>query len=81
MKAKIRIGHRDYVVPAEDAIKIMEIVEGAPLFEDKYHRGEGDQDAYYTYHVWKSDKIGETLELISEDTYRIAKLAGKYTEE
>jgi hypothetical protein len=81
MKAKIRLAHREYILPAEDALKIMEILEGAMRFEEKYHRGDSEQEPYYTYHVWESDKIGESLELISENTYRVAKLAGKYTEE
>jgi hypothetical protein len=80
MRAKIRLGHREYILPAEEALKIMEILEGALFYNEQYHRGEGEMEAYYTYHIWESEKTGESLELISESTYRIAKLAGKYTE-
>jgi|TARA_R110000787_G_scaffold238063_2_gene344373 hypothetical protein len=80
MRAKIRLGHKEYVLPVQDALKIMEILEGAPLYNEQYHRSEGDVGSYYTYHIWESEKTGESLELIPENTYRIAKLAGKYTE-
>lgn len=67
----LSFGYGDYVVSPKDAVTIMEILQKSERYECKYVSG-GDN----THHVYAS---GESLtaKLISDDMYRMAKLAGK----
>ena len=78
MKATLRFGYHTFVLEAEDALKIITILdEKAERYEEKFRRDSEGEDAYSTHHVWKNDDKATSLELMSENTYRIGKLAGK----
>ena len=78
MKATLRFGYHTFVLEAEDALKIITILdEKAERYEEKYRRDSEAEDAYYTHHVWKDDDKTAALELMSENAYLIGKLAGK----
>ena len=79
MKAILRLGYLDYILPAEEAVKIMGLLEGAERWESKYHKTTPTQAAHHTYHVYSEEAGAEVknLELVSESMYRMAKLAGK----
>lgn len=63
------------VMSVKDAIAMAEIMQRAEKYEKKYRRETGGETSY-TYHVWpNSDEVG--MKLISDDIYRMAKLAGK----
>jgi hypothetical protein len=76
MKAVIQLGYRDYVMEAKDALAILEIVATAERYETKWRK---EEDGGTSYHVWTATpaRDGNALRLISDDQYRIAKLAGE----
>ena len=76
----IDLGYHKYVLPKEEAMKLVEILEKAEMYEAKYwntdKRREKGIDADYTYHVYPNDK-SFNMSIITDDHYRLAKLAGK----
>jgi hypothetical protein len=69
------LGYVSYVLPPKDALAMAEMLQRAEKYEKKYRREAGG-DTTYTYHVWPNpDEI--TMKVISDDHYRLAKLAGK----
>lgn len=72
----VRLGYNEVVMSTKDAVALGEIMQRAEKYEKKYIRDEGSTKSSYSYHVWPSeDEI--TMTLISDDLYRMAKLAGK----
>ena len=77
-KAIIQMGYSKYVVAAEDALKIMEIITSAERFNAQWHKQE---EGGTTYHVWDNDTTElQTVELLPDSLYRMAKLAGKHVD-
>lgn len=76
-KAIVKFGYTDYVMDLKDAVAVAEMLSKAELYDNKYVSG-GDS----THHIYANDKhdMG-TLKLISDDFYRMAKLAGKPTKD
>jgi hypothetical protein len=76
MKAIIQIGYTDYIMDVAGAIKLSEVLASAERYKSK---GYGDTAAYF---VWSEpDKhTHQQLTLVSDDIYRMARLAGKPTE-
>jgi hypothetical protein len=75
-KAIIRYGYDNYIVEAEDALRIHEILAKA----EHYHRNyRSTQDGGTSYHVWEQDMNSEMrdITLMPDGLYRMAKLAGK----
>lgn len=71
----MEFGYSSLVLSAKDALAMAEIMQRAEKYEKKYRREDGGATTY-TYHVWANpDEI--TMKLISDDIYRMAKLAGK----
>lgn len=67
------------VLSPKDALAMAEIMQRAERYEKKYRRETGG-DTTYTYHVWPNpDEV--SMKIISDDTYRMAKLAGKAEKE
>lgn len=60
-----------YVLSVKDAVTIAEILQKADTWKEEYVSG-----SVSTYHAYPSEgKV--SLELVSDDLYRMAKLAGK----
>jgi hypothetical protein len=76
MKAVIQLGYREYVMEAKDALAILEIIATGERYATKWRK---EEDGGTSYHVWTdaTTRDGNTLRLISDDQYRIAKLAGE----
>ena len=71
----MELGYNSIVLPVKDALAVAEIMQRAEKYEKKYNRGD-DGNNSYTYHVWPNpDEV--VMKLISDDIYRMAKLAGK----
>lgn len=72
-KAIVRFGYTDYVLELKDAVSLAELLSKAEIYNNKYVSG-GDN----THHIYANDahEVG-TVKLISDDFYRMAKLAGK----
>jgi sporulation protein YlmC with PRC-barrel domain len=71
-KAVVSFGYTNYVLDLKDAVAVGEMLSKAELYEEKYVQGSDN-----TFHIYASDKqaIGN-IKLISDDLYRMAKLAG-----
>ena len=68
--------YASYVMSPKDALAMAEILQRAEKYEKKYRKDEVTGTSDYTYHVWPSpEEIN--MKLISDDAYRLAKLAGK----
>jgi hypothetical protein len=73
-KAIVRVGYTDYVMDIKDAVAVGEVLAKAERYEHKYRTG----DSSATYHIFdNTDTELMTVRLISDDFYRMAKLAGK----
>ena len=80
MKAKLRIGYKEYLLDHDKAIHILTMLDGAELFEHKY-RCEADGGS--TYHIYENEEMSKphSLELIPDKLYAMWKLAGKPNKE
>jgi hypothetical protein len=67
----VSLGYAHYVMPTKDAVHILEILEKAERYVNKYQA-----NAESTHHVWPSDTVFEA-KMIGNDLYNMAKLAGK----
>ena len=78
-KAVVRLGYHEYVLSLSDAGKIVELIATAERFERVYVPADKTKESYYTYHVYDQDAAGKfnSIEFMTEDMYRMAKLAGK----
>ena len=68
----VNIGYRHMVMNHKDAFLLSEILARAEMYEDKY-RGNSAEN---THHVYTNEEKF-TMQVISDDMYRMAKLAGK----
>lgn len=75
-KAIIRIGYDHFVMDAEDALTIHGILARAECFKREYRSKDDGGPIYY---IWQQDvdNDGRSIEIISDNLYRMAKLAGK----
>lgn len=80
MKAVITLGYREYVMEAEDALALLQVIARGERYQSKWRKAEDGGTSYY---IWtESEQPGDpghnigSLRLISDDHYRIAKLAG-----
>lgn len=71
MPMVISLGYGDIVLPTEDAVHLLKILEKGERYRMKYHSGNPS-----TYHIWPQD-VDYQAKLITDDVYRMAKLAGK----
>jgi predicted DNA-binding ArsR family transcriptional regulator len=74
----IELGYKNIVLPNKDAVTLLDILEKAEIYESKWvtadKRENGGPD--YTHHIYENtQQFG--LKMISNDLYRMAKLAGK----
>lgn len=68
----VNIPYGEYVMSTEDAFALAKIFEKIERYRDKYHGGNTPS----TIHVFPNEsKL--SMHVISDDLYRMAKLAGK----
>jgi hypothetical protein len=76
----VDIGYRKLVMPREQAMLLVECLEKAEVYEEKWwseeKRKEKGMDNTYTYHVYPNEE-GYKMHIISDHLYAVAKLAGK----
>jgi len=80
----IDIGYRKLVMTKEKAMALVECLESADVYEERYW-SEEDRKALgmtgtYTYHVYPND-TNFSMQIMSDSKYQMAKLAGKSTKE
>lgn len=72
----MEFSYSSFVLSPKDALAMAEILQRAEKYEKKYRKDEVTNSSSYTYHVWPyPDEI--IMKIISDDIYRMAKLAGK----
>ena len=76
----IDLGYRKVVMPKEKAMQLMDCLESAELYEEKYwsedKRKELGMTETYTYHVYTNES-NFSMQIMSDSKYQMAKLAGK----
>lgn len=80
MKAKIRVGYTDHVMDLDDAVAVTKALMNAEVWESKYLTSteSATGKSGYVYGAYRKENPDPVaLELIPEETYRIAKLRGK----
>lgn len=77
-KVVINLGYRSIVVDADKAIAIADMLQHAEMYQSKYHSAENGNPSYQTYHIYPAEPDnGFTMQLISNESYNLYKLAGK----
>jgi len=75
-KAIVRMGYDKYVMDAEDALAIHEILAKAEHYSSKYQSKDDGGTLHYVYPQDATDEM-RSFELMPDALYRMAKLAGK----
>ena len=69
----LSLGYDEYVMSAENALTIVNILNRAERYKENYRSGGGT-----TYHIWENEApYSLTMKVIAMGHYRIAKAAGK----
>lgn len=76
MPMVVSLSYGELVMPTEDAVTLLKILERAETYRHKYHNNGAGGSSETTHHVYPNDTPYHA-KLISEDLYRMAKLAGK----
>ena len=71
----INVGYTKYIMENAKAVKLIELLEDAEVYENKYGR-DSSGESYTTYHVYPNED-NFSMELIPATKYQLAKLAGK----
>jgi hypothetical protein len=64
----------EYVMDAEKALTLLDLLKDAELFKDIYRSTEKGGT---TYHIFPQEKEICTMKVLSNNFYNLAKLAGK----
>jgi hypothetical protein len=76
----IDLGYRKVALTKEKAMLLMECLESAEIYEEKYwsedRRKELGMTETYTYHVYPND-ANFSMQIVSDSKYQMARLAGK----
>lgn len=75
-KAVLQLGYDQYVLDAQDALKVYEIIAKAERYKSMYRSREEGGSVHY---VWDQGEEREMrdLRIMPDSLYRMAKLAGK----
>ena len=80
----VDIGYKKYIMPKEKAMQLVEVLESAEIYEEKYwsedKRKESGMTETYTYHVYPNE-ANFSMQIIGDSKYQMARLAGKPTKE
>jgi hypothetical protein len=76
----VDIGYRKLVMTKEKAMALVECLESAEVYEEKYwsedKRKELGMTEQYTYHVYMNES-NFNMQIVSDSKYQMARLAGK----
>ena len=73
MATVVSLSYGELVMPTKDALQLLEILERAEAYMMKYHT---EEEGGNTHHIYPNEST-YPARMISEDLYRMAKLAGK----
>ena len=74
-KAVISFGYGQLVMETKDALTVLEIIGSAEVYKEKYRSTAEGGSTYHIYH--QSHDSTNNMRIISDDLYRMAKLAGE----
>jgi hypothetical protein len=76
----VDIGYKKYIMPKEKAMQLVEVLESAEVYEEKWwsedKRKEMGVTETYTYHVYPNE-ANFSMQIIGDSKYQMARLAGK----
>ena len=78
-KCVVTIGYKNFVLDADKALKVVEMLGDAEVYEEKWHSETKEN----TFHIYTneghatSEGIRMELKMLSNGFYQMAKLAGK----
>lgn len=75
-KVVIEVGYKKYVVDAEQAIMVSNMLSTAEVYETRYVKNESG-DGVSMHYVYPQDDMRWQMEIMPDNIYRMAKLAGK----
>lgn len=75
-KALVQLGYGNFVMDAQAALKLTELLAEAELFEEKWRKSE---EGGTTYHVYPQDTADSMriIKIMPNALYQVAKMAGK----
>jgi Tfp pilus assembly protein PilE len=77
-KVIVNLGYRNVVLDADKAIALAAMLEHAEIYEAKYHSKTDTQESHNTYHIYPMTQDNAfTMQMVTADSYRMYKLAGK----
>ena len=79
-KVVITLGWKKYVVDAQQALAVSEMLSKAEVYDTKYAK-DGEDKSITMHYVYPQDDHRWMMEIMPDSIYRMAKLAGKPTEE
>lgn len=75
LMATISIGYKQYCMPVDDAIAVAKALATAQIYNTKYR---SEENGGTTHHIYDQELQNlPTVQLMSYETYRMAKLAGR----
>jgi hypothetical protein len=79
-KIVIDLGWRKYVVNTDEAVKLAAMLSTAELYESKYTKDEKGEGVVM-HHIYPQDDMRWHMDIMPDSVYRMAKLAGKPTQD
>ena len=76
-KGIVRLGYQNFVLDLDDALTLTKLLNRAERYDTKWHRGEEGASSVTTHHIWEELSEIQEIKIMSENTYRMAKLAGQ----
>lgn len=71
-KVIVNVGYQHYIMPTKDALELARILNSAERYQTK---GYGEDKSYF---IWSDGKpVINGFEFITNDIYRMAKMAGQ----
>ena len=78
-KCVVSIGYKNFVLDADQGLKLLDLVSQAEVYEEKWNSETKDN----TYHIYmneghaSSEGVAMSMKVLSNGFYQMAKLAGK----
>ena len=77
-KVIINMGYRSIVVDVENAIEIARLMASAEVYESKYRSAQDGRSSYNTHHIYPMEQdYAFTMQMVTDESYNLYKLAGK----
>jgi Tfp pilus assembly protein PilE len=77
-KVIVNLGYRNIVLDADKAVALAALIEGAEMYEAKYHSKTDTTDSHNTHHIYPmTQEQAFTMQMVTKESYNLYKLAGK----